>query len=162
MGLVTKDDAWCLTDEVWEQIEPLLLVRKLHPLGCHNPRVADRDAMNAILFLLRTGCQWDALDATGICSCSPALPAFPGMDGNGRARGVLATGADRIRRHQGDRLVMVVDGWCDGEGSAFGFKKTGANPADRGKQGVKRSLLTEASGVPLRRAVGWWSALIAG
>lgn len=102
MGLVTKGDAWCLTDEVWEQIEPLLLVRKLHPLGCHNPRVADRDAMNAILFLLRTGCQWDALDATGICSCSPALPAFPGMDGNGRARGVLATGADRIRRHQGD------------------------------------------------------------
>jgi hypothetical protein len=46
--------------------EPLLPVRKPHLLGCHNPRVADRDAMNAILFLLRTGCQWNALDATGI------------------------------------------------------------------------------------------------
>ena len=29
------------------------------------------------------------------------------------------------------------------------MKKTGNNPADRGKQGVKRSLLTDAAGIPL-------------
>jgi len=76
MGLVAKDDGWRLTDKVWEQIEPLLPPRKVHPLGCHNPRSPDRDAMNAILFLLRTGCQWNALDATGICSCSSAYRRF--------------------------------------------------------------------------------------
>lgn len=76
MGLVTKDDGWRLTDKVWKQIEPLLPPRKPHPLGCHNPRSPDRDAMNAILFLLRTGCQWNALDATGICSCSSAYRRF--------------------------------------------------------------------------------------
>ena len=32
-------------------------------------------------------------------------------------------------------------------------KKTGANPTDRGKRGVKRSLLTEAQGVPVGLAV---------
>ena len=32
-------------------------------------------------------------------------------------------------------------------------KKTGANPTDRGKRGVKRSLLTEAQGIPLGLAV---------
>ena len=32
-------------------------------------------------------------------------------------------------------------------------KKTGANPTDRGKRGVKRSLLTEAQGVPVGVAV---------
>jgi transposase len=32
--------------------------------------------MNAILFLLRTGCQWNSLDATGICSCSSAYRRF--------------------------------------------------------------------------------------
>lgn len=32
-------------------------------------------------------------------------------------------------------------------------KKTGRNPTDRGKQGVKRSLLTEGHGVPLGLAV---------
>lgn len=76
MGLVTKDDGWRLNDTLWEQIEPLLPPRKVHPLGCHNPRVPDRAAMNAILFVLRTGCQWNALDATGICSCSSAYRRF--------------------------------------------------------------------------------------
>lgn len=76
MGLVTKDDGWRLSDKLWKQIEPLLPARKAHPLGCHNPRVPDRDAMNAILFVLRTGCQWNALDATGICSCSSASRRF--------------------------------------------------------------------------------------
>jgi len=32
-------------------------------------------------------------------------------------------------------------------------KKTGANPTDRGKGGVKRSLLTEAHGIPIAIAV---------
>jgi transposase len=41
-----------------------------------HPRVSDRDAMDAILFRLRTGCQWNALDATGICSCSSAYRRF--------------------------------------------------------------------------------------
>lgn len=76
MGLVTKDDGWRLNDKLWKQIEPLLPPRKVHPLGCHNPRVPDRDAMNAILFVLRTGCQWNALDATCICSCSSAYRRF--------------------------------------------------------------------------------------
>ncbi len=57
MGLATKDDRWRLSDKLWKQIEPLLPERKAHPPGCHNPRVPDRDAMDAILFVLRTGCQ---------------------------------------------------------------------------------------------------------
>ena len=76
MGLIVKDDNWRLSDQLWEQIEPLLPPRKPHPLGCHNPRVPDRNAMNAILFVLRTGCQWNALNATGICSSSSAHRRF--------------------------------------------------------------------------------------
>lgn len=48
MGVVKRDDGWRLPDELWEQMEPLLPPRKPHPLGCHNPRVPDRSAMNAI------------------------------------------------------------------------------------------------------------------
>src|ERR671911_1027512 len=76
MGLVAKDDGWRIPDEVWAQMEPLLPERPPHPLGCHNPRVPDRDAMNAILLVLRTGMQWNALSATGICSCSSAYRRF--------------------------------------------------------------------------------------
>lgn len=76
MGLLKKDDGWRLPDEIWAQMEPLLPPRKPHPLGCHNPRVSDRAAMDAILFVLRTGCQWNALSATGICSSSSAHRRF--------------------------------------------------------------------------------------
>jgi putative transposase len=58
------DDGWRLPDELWERFEPLLPPRKPHPLGRHNPRVPDRRAMDAICFVLRTGCPWGALDAT--------------------------------------------------------------------------------------------------
>ena len=76
MGLIVKDDGWRIHDALWQKVEPLLPPRKPHPLGCHNPRVPDRNAMNAILFVLRTGCQWNALDATGICSSSTAHLRF--------------------------------------------------------------------------------------
>jgi len=76
MGLVMKDDGWRIPDALWKQMEPLLPAGKKHPLGGHNPRVPNRDAMNAILFVLRTGCQWNALNGTGICSSSSAHRRF--------------------------------------------------------------------------------------
>ena len=76
MGLIADDDGWRIPDELWDLMEPLLPPRKEHPLGCHNPPVPARNAMNAILFRLRTGCQWNSLDATGICSCSSAYRRF--------------------------------------------------------------------------------------
>lgn len=78
MGLMVKDDGWRLSDAWWSKIEPLLPVHKppRHPLGCHRPRVENRAAMNAIVFVLRTGGQWNALNATGICSSSSAHRRF--------------------------------------------------------------------------------------
>jgi transposase len=76
MGLVKKDDGWRLPDEVWVKLEPLLPPRPEHPLGCHNPRVPDRQAMDAILLVLRTGMQWNALKATGVCHPSSAYRRF--------------------------------------------------------------------------------------
>ena len=76
MGLIVKDDRWRIPDELWEAMESLLPARKAHPLGCHNPRIPDRYAMNGILFVLRTGCQWEALDATNICKHSAAHRRF--------------------------------------------------------------------------------------
>jgi transposase len=65
-------DQWRIPDALWEKIEPLLPPGKPHPLGCHNPPVDPRKAMNGIFFVLRTGSQWNALNATGICSSSSA------------------------------------------------------------------------------------------
>ena len=71
-----RDDGWRLPDALWAKMEPLLPARPKHPLGCHNPRVPDRAAMDAIFFVLRTGCQWNALRETGICSSSSAHRRF--------------------------------------------------------------------------------------
>ena len=71
-----RDDQWRIPDVLWERIKRLLPPRPVHPLGCHNPRTDDRKAMDAIFFVLRTGCHWGALDATGICSHSSAHRRF--------------------------------------------------------------------------------------
>lgn len=76
MAFKAVDDGWRVPDRLWERIEPLLPERPSHPLGCHRPRVPDRSAMDAIFFVMRTGCQWKALDATGICSSSSAHRRF--------------------------------------------------------------------------------------
>jgi transposase len=70
--MMATADQWRIPDELWARIEPLLPPRPPHPLGCHRPRVPDRQAMDAIFFVLRTGCQWNALNATDICSSSSA------------------------------------------------------------------------------------------
>ena len=58
MGQIIQDSGWRIPDALWEQMIRLLPPRPRHPLGCHNPRVPDRTAMDAIFFVLRTGCQW--------------------------------------------------------------------------------------------------------
>ena len=73
---IPVDDGWRIPDELWEQILPFLPPSKPHPLGCHNPRVPDRQAMDAILFVLRTGCQWEGLNYTKLCKKSPAHRRF--------------------------------------------------------------------------------------
>ncbi|MSR47610.1 MAG: transposase, partial [Planctomycetes bacterium] len=57
-------------------MKSLLPPGKPHPLGCHRPRVDDRAAMTAIFFVLRTGCPWNALKATSLCSSSSAHRRF--------------------------------------------------------------------------------------
>lgn len=48
---------------------------------------------------------------------------------------------------------MVVDGRLYDQITVIRNKKTGRNPTDRGKQGVKRSLMTDANGLPLSLVV---------
>ena len=63
---------WRLPEALWARIEPLLPARQPHPVGCHRPRVDDRTAMDALLFVRRTGCQWNALHETQSCASRSA------------------------------------------------------------------------------------------
>ena len=68
---------WQISDKLWAKIEPLLPKRENpHPRGGGRKPRDDRQVMNAVLFVLRTGCQWNALNATGICPSSTAHDRF--------------------------------------------------------------------------------------
>jgi hypothetical protein len=60
-------------DELWALWEPLIPKQvNTHPFGGGRPRVPDRQCADGIYFVLRTDCQWKALDETGVCSGSVA------------------------------------------------------------------------------------------
>lgn len=61
------------TENNTKKLAPLLPEHKpRYPLGTHRRCVDNRVAMYAIFFVLRTGCAWNALTTTGICSSSLA------------------------------------------------------------------------------------------
>jgi len=69
--------AFLVSDELWARLEPLLPARvNTHRFGGGKPPVADRKCLDAIFFVLRTGCQWNALNATGLCPSSTAHDRF--------------------------------------------------------------------------------------
>src|SRR5262249_5494430 len=68
---------WRIPDELWETIRELIPEHvNTHRFGGGRPRADDRVCMDAILFVLRTGCQWKALDATKFCPGSTAHDRF--------------------------------------------------------------------------------------
>jgi len=54
------DPKFLIPDELWERIKPLLPEPKPKKKP-GRPRMDDRRAMNAIFYVLKTGCQWKAL-----------------------------------------------------------------------------------------------------
>ncbi|WP_425553162.1 IS5 family transposase [Hymenobacter algoricola] len=139
-----------ISDALWTRLAPLLPVHvpKAHPLGRHRQRLADRDVLDAIFFVLRTGCQWKTLNATGLVKGSTAHSCFQQWV----KAGVFARLWDEALQDYDD-LIGLTFAWMALDGSLhkapLAGKKTGPNPTDRGKGGVKRSLLTEARGLPV-------------
>lgn len=58
-------------------LQPLVPVHvNTHRFGGGRPRVADRACADASFYVLRTGCQWQALDQTELCAHSTAHDRF--------------------------------------------------------------------------------------
>jgi len=57
------DDRYQIPDQLWKKIQLLLPPPPKHKRKDRpgRPRMDDRKAMNAIFYILRTGCQWNAL-----------------------------------------------------------------------------------------------------
>jgi putative transposase len=135
MGLVCKDDGWRMPDWLWERVETLIPEPvDNHPLGCHRARVPARDAMDAILLVLRTGMQWNALDLTGPCSSSSSHRRFQEWVEAGVFHEIWRQGLLDY-----DEQVGIDWDWLAADGAMtkapLGGSKTGPNPTDRAKKG---------------------------
>ena len=86
-----------ISDELWKVLEPLIPKHvNTHRFGGGRPRVPDLTCANGIFYVLRTGCQWKALDATGICSGSTAHLRFSGMGCRWSVPGAVAGGTGTL------------------------------------------------------------------
>lgn len=145
--------AFLISDKLWAVLEPLLPIHEnRHRLGGGRPRVPARRCADAIFYLLRTGCQWSALNQTTFCPKSTAHDRFQEWVAAGVFLRLWRAGGQQY-----DELFGLDWEWLSMDGAMtkapLGGERTGRNPTDRGKSGVKRSVLTEGHGVPVGLAV---------
>jgi putative transposase len=137
---------WEVDDDFWQRVEPLIPAPAVRTKR-GRPRVDNRTVFSAILYVLRTGMQWNAIPKE-LCSSSVAHARFQEWERAGLFRALCQAGLMEYDEVRGiDWEWQAVDGAMTE--SPFGGAATGANPTDRGKLGVKRSLLTDADGIPL-------------
>jgi transposase len=144
-----------LTEPLWHQFAALLPERPVyhpnHPLGCHRPRVGDRIIFDKLLQLLRFGCSYEAIADT-TCSATTIRNRRDEWIG----LGVFAR-LKQIALESYDRIVGLVLDQIAVDGSITkapgGGEVAGRSPVDRGKQGLKRSGMTDGYGIPLGRVL---------
>lgn len=108
----------------------------------------DRDCADAIFYVLRTGCQWQALDQTELCPHSTAHDRFQEWVQAGVFLRLWQAGLEQFEELRGiDWDWLSMDGAMTK--APLGGEKTGPNPTDRSKSGVKRSVRAFGHGVPI-------------
>jgi transposase len=135
-------------EPLWVQVAALLPARQIHhPLGCHRPRIPDRLVFDKLIQVLVFGCGYRRI-ADHTCSATTLRRR--------RDEWIRAGVAEQLRRAvlaAYDRLFglelehLAVDGRITK--APCGGQVAGPSPVDRRKQGRKRSVATEARGIPL-------------
>jgi transposase len=135
-------------EPLWVQLAALLPIRQVHhPLGCHRPRIPDRVVFDKLVQVLVFGCGYRRI-ADHACSATTLRRRRDEWISAGVAEQLrlLVLGAyDRMLGLELEQLA--VDG-CTTK-APCGGQVAGPSPVDRGKQGLKRSILTDADGIPL-------------
>lgn len=141
---------WHIPDELWIKIQPLLPPEKpAGTVGC--PQIPFRRVLDGILYVLRTGCQWNAVPRQ-FASGSTVHARFQQWVKRGvfaQIWQVLLGDYDAVRGIQW--RWQALDGALTK--APLGGAQTGPNPTDRGKSGTKRHLLTDRRGAPVSVAV---------
>lgn len=141
----------CLLEPLWDQFAALLPARGEfaadHPLGCHRRRIADRTVFEHVVLALVHGSGYERISTPG-CSDRTIRRRVKQWAELGISEKVHALALEAYDRIIGLGLSEIsVDGCITKAPS--GGDKAGRSPVDRGKQGLKRSVASDACGVPL-------------
>lgn len=138
----------CLLEPLWDQFAALLPEHvDTHPLGCHNPRIPDRIVFERVIAALVHGSGYERI-ADRQCSDRTIRRRVKYWSQLGMAEQVHGLAVQAYDRMIGLQLhELSVDG-CITK-APCGGERAGRSPVDRGKQGLKRSVATEARGVPI-------------
>jgi transposase len=132
--------SWEVTDAFWERVSPYVPVRE-RPAGQEYLRKAGggrkpkppRLVFEAIVYVLRTGCQWKALPKERFGSASAVHKRFLEWEEAGVFDAIWAAGLAEY-----DEMEGIAWRWQSVDGAMFkaplAQEQTGPNPTDRGKK----------------------------
>jgi transposase len=138
----------CIIEPIWEQFSALLPERGVeHPLGCHRPRIPDRTVFEKLIEVLVFGCSyWRIADES--CSATTLRRRRDEWIEGGLMDELRQMALISYDRTIGLELSDVAVDGCITK-APCGGERAGRSPVDRGKQGIKRSTIVDAEGIPL-------------
>lgn len=146
-----------MTDAFWEHVEPLIPQRVdsarkdyVRKPGAGRPPKPARQVFEAIVYVLRTGCQWKALPSERFGSASAIHKRFLDWEAAGFFEALWKAGLAEY-----DEMEGIAWRWRSVDGAMMkaplAQEAVGPNPTDRGKKGQQAS---SAGGRP-------WSPVVA-
>jgi len=146
---MARTEPWKVSDEFWEKVEPLIPPAPSHKKGGRT-RMDERKAFSAMIYVLRSGVQWNALPRE-MGASSTVHDRYQEWERAGFFEELWRAGLVEY-----DELEGIEWEWQALDGAMtkapLGRGATAKNPTDRAKMGTKRSMLTDGAGIPL--AVG--------
>ena len=137
-----------IIEPIWQQLSALLpRTQADHPLGCHRPRIPDRVAFEKLVQVLVFGCAYERISDES-CSASTLRRRRDEWIEAGVMEALEGMALESYDRTIGLELCEVAVDGCITK-APCGGEKAGKSPVDRGKQGIKRSTVVDADGVPL-------------
>lgn len=141
--MVTKRiESWVVSDDFWARVEPLVpprvpvarddSLRKRRP-GAGRPPKPARSVFEAVVYVLRTGCQWKALPKERFGSASAVHKRFLEWEKAGFFESLWKAGLAEY-----DQMEGIAWRWQSIDGAMFkapmAQESVGPNPTDRGKK----------------------------
>ena len=141
----------CLLEPIWNQFSVLLPQQPIfhpnHPLGCHRRRIPDRVVFDHIVAAHVHGSGYERLTSPG-CSDRTIRRRLKHWAAAGLAEQLHALTLQAYDQIIGLHLADIPTDGCITKAPGGG-EVAGRSPVDRGKQGRKRSVATDAAGIPL-------------